>query len=272
MKKQIFDATEEHKNDAAFDVQDVARVKGKLADALQPVVLGINAFVQWCRNHEEDIQNWYLFFFHIDPFIDRLPKLHQKNYVALAKRGWFPDPTMPWDLSRYLASAIDEDPDAVDEVFIKSLREQLDELEKKLVELYPHRAQIFRDAFEAHREGKYSLSIPVFLIQADGMWHDRFSKNIFITRGRKDAYEEYVSQDQIPFYAPTLLSLILDSDIPVWISESGRDTHFHGLNRHEVLHGISVDYHTEEYSLKAVSLLSWLCWMLNLPDVDANDD
>ena len=38
---------------------------------------------------------------------------------------------------------------------------------------------------------------------------------------------------------------------------------FHEVYRHQVMHGESVDYDTEENSLKAVSLLSWLAVVLN---------
>ena len=42
---------------------------------------------------------------------------------------------------------------------------------------------------------------------------------------------------------------------PMWAIEAERDTSFGALNQHQVLHGESVNYATEENSLKAISLL-----------------
>ena len=47
---------------------------------------------------------------------------------------------------------------------------------------------------------------------------------------------------------------------------------FVGLNRHQVLHGESVDYDTEQNSLKAISLLTYLRWIFNKIDERARDD
>ena len=58
-------------------------------------------------------------------------------------------------------------------------RERIDSIERDLSGAYPRRSQILHDAFEAHRTGKYTLSIPVFLSQADGIWYDQFSKDLF---------------------------------------------------------------------------------------------
>lgn len=120
---------------------------------------------------------------------------------------------------------------------------------------------VLHDAFDAHREGKYSLSTPVFLAQADGIWWDEFSKSLFQAQGRVRTAEDYIEEYRSDYFVAFFD--IFGEQIPLWISASKRDQSFNQLNRHLVLHGEAVDYGTEENSLKAISLLSWLCWMLD---------
>ena len=61
-------------------------------------------------------------------------------------------------------------------VFRQPLKTRLDIIEEALIDSYPHRGHLFQQAFEAHREGKYGLSIPVFLTQADGIFWDQTSE------------------------------------------------------------------------------------------------
>ena len=42
---------------------------------------------------------------------------------------------------------------------------------------------------------------------------------------------------------------------PLWANERERPSSFNALNRHQVLHGESVDYATEQNSFKAIALL-----------------
>ena len=123
---------------------------------------------------------------------------------------------------------------------------------------------MLRDAFNAHREGKYNLSVPVFLTQADGMWGEKFSTNLFSHNGRKTAVSDDILQVKYGLFK-SIFSLFL-TPLPLWKSESERESSFNELNRHQVLHGEVVDYGTEQNSLKVISFLSCLCWVLNDQD------
>lgn len=193
-----------------------------------------------------------------------------ESQIKLANRGWFPDPGMSFGELRQVAEAIETDPDAVDEHMQASLRAKLDEIEAELFRTHPNRVHLLRDAFSAHRDAMYSLSIPVLFSQADGICHDSFDKNVFIASKRKNIHRE--AKSEMEGLASTLSLPLLSKNLPLWVSESERDDSFEGLNRHEVLHGISVDYNTEGDSLKAVSFIRWLSWLLELRDREASED
>ena len=185
-----------------------------------------------------------------------------ESQIKLANRGWFPDPDMSFGELRQLAEAIETDPDAVDEHMQAGLRAKLDEIEAQLLRTHPNRVHLLRDAFSAHRDAMYSLSIPVLFSQADGICYDRFRNSVFTTDKRKKIHGEATSGAK---RRASALSLpLLSINLPVWMTEQQRDNSFRGLNRHQVLHGISVDYNTEEESLKAVSFIRWLSWVAML--------
>ena len=167
---------------------------------------------------------------------------------------------MPLIPPERLEQALSDDPENVVSAFGRFFRERLNAIEQELLEAYPHRSHLFKDAFDAHREEKYNLSIPVFLSQADGIWCDRFSVNLFRIQRRESA-KEYVSKLKNIFFADLLYPFSIST--PLWMSEGERDASFDEFNRHQVLHGESVDYGIEKNSLKAISLLSNLCFVLS---------
>ena len=191
-----------------------------------------------------------------------IPERDRKALQRLGEEGWFLDPEMPAPLLQKIELLFDEHPDEMTEWLSNFFRTRLDVIEEALIDSYPRRGLLFQQAFEAHRERKYGLSIPVFLTQADGISWGR--TRLFIFRQRKSTCKEDVSQNasQTPEAYLYPLSIIL----PLWMNQSqraSRGNSFAGLNRHQVLHGESVDYDTEPNSLKAISLLSYLNWIFS---------
>lgn len=173
---------------------------------------------------------------------------------------------MPVSLLQETERLFDEHPDEIAEGLSNFFRTRLDVIEEALIDSYPHRGHLFQQAFEAHREGKYGLSIPVFLTQADGIFWEQTSEkqNLFMSSiQRERAYSEYVSQISNSHIVIYLHPLSIP--LPLWMNRNERAERGDpcvGLNRHQVLHGESVDYGTEQNSLKAISLLSYLRWIL----------
>ena len=203
------------------------------------------------------------FFESLQRLAKELPKRQRKALQRLGEEGWFLDPAMPATLLQELELLFDEHPDEMTEWLKGFFRERLDVIEEKLIASYLHRGQLFQQAFEAHREGKYGLSIPVFLAQADGIFWERTpeKQNLFRSRQREKAHDDISKiSDSYTVIHLYPLSILL----PLWMNEDERAERGDscvGLNRHQVLHGESVDYATEQNSLKAISLLSYLHWI-----------
>ena len=182
----------------------------------------------------------------------------------LAGRGWFFGPRMAAGGISQLGRASEGTSNEVDETVGQHVRRHLDDIEAALIESYPHRSHLFQEAFRAHRERKYALSIPVFLSQADGIFHERFGEFLFNKKRTRvvSAFNSKVTGG----FIKAVLHPLAKEDLPLWRHTSDLGNTFEGLNRHHVMHGMKVDYDTELNSLKAVLLLDHLLWILNRPD------
>ena len=153
----------------------------------------------------------------------------------------------------------------LDKVLSHLISGLLDLTEKRLCEVFPARSYLFHDAFWAHRHAKYNLSVPVFLIQADGIWTDRFGKNLFDRNFRRKQYTKHIEQYENLGLSAFLFPL--EADLPTWASGGDREASFDDLNRHQIIHGERVNYGSEVFSLKAIAFLDWARWVVTLPSV-----
>ena len=249
-----------------------------MASFIPSLAAGVNTTLAWAEILQEHRKELFRIdermMRHVEPLLESLKPitglyLNDDECFAtccmrLGQRGWFLDPQMPMSLLWHLADTIEESPEEADELLMQWFRERLDEIEEELVKTCPRRARVLRSAFNAHRERDYNNSVPAFLKEADGVWHDLFGMNVFIAKDRKSIVKS-IEQKQPYGLVWTSLGPLLQSTLPLWMNEIERQDwmkrhrtdSFPGLNRHVVVHGISVDYGTETNSLKAISFLNW---------------
>lgn len=191
----------------------------------------------------------------------QLPARTRRAVLTLARHGWYIDPEMPlpfiWDVVAMLA---DGDEDA-ERALAAYYERRLDEIARHLVTRFPARARILNEAFEAHRDERYSLSVLAFLVQADGVCRELTGIQLYRRRQRRPQIAVYVEQTRADGFRRAMLHA-LEEPIPIMAYADEMDEE-DGLNRHEVLHGVSVDYDTRGNSLKALSLLWYVASVLD---------
>jgi hypothetical protein len=169
---------------------------------------------------------------------------------AFMKYGWYIPASFP--IKRI--AEIDElfksgNIESADQAIIEFMKSNVKEFEINLCSKHHKRKNILIEAFEAHNNGNYFSSIVLFLTQADGL------ANSTIFHKRKEGKKK-LNKDVNPSDIGILFE---DSPINQSTNEIGkRPDFFSKLNRHAVLHGISLDYNTEKNSLKALSLLCFV--------------
>lgn len=202
----------------------------------------------------------------ISAAVQTLPERTRLVATKAALRGWFIGPLIPLSATRELESL--EDGEAIDALFAEHYRVDWPEAEKLALERLPARRHLLGEAFQAHREGRYALSIPVFLAQAEGLCDDAlkgrghlFSTKEARVQERIRFMEDLLAQEDSRFVQAILepLKAALPSSAPLHLWEASRDT----FNRHAVLHGRDTDYATELNSLRCISLIDSLTWTLH---------
>ena len=127
------------------------------------------------------------------------------------------------------------------------INKNIDTIFEKIYSDNPKRKEILEQAFEAHKNQKYALSVPVLLSQADGIFYERIGANFFRSNS-KNALKK--KMEKLPMY----VQHFFDKSSINQSTPDGSQVNF--LNRHSVLHGADTLYHNLDYSLKSISFLS----------------
>ena len=191
----------------------------------------------------------------------------------LAYRGWFIAGSLYPSQYTRLAEAIREGWEPEIENFLKAhTKKSIPEIRRSALSRWPNRQRILTDAFDAHVAGKYTLSVPVLLSQADGISADLLGALLFtnhrgsISGAAANLIEKRFSARPL---AKSFLGLLLEAS-GLRVDTRKRDELIASgqivspLNRHGVLHGLDCDYATDGNSLRAIALLGFLEWVANV--------
>jgi hypothetical protein len=191
----------------------------------------------------------------------------------LLERGW----CVTYQFTPGLVLALDDlrqkgDHAEADALMAEFARRLLPEVEPALCGRFPDRARILVEAFEAHRAGKYALSVPALLAQADGVGCDILDirRQSFPQKNRLEARQKKLGAFTLlgkPYTLHGIMREMLEPLVSPWSLAEDTDKRdlrqasepwFGPLNRHDVLHGHDTDYPTEQNSLRCVVLLQYL--------------
>lgn len=193
--------------------------------------------------------------------IQQFPAHFQAQLLSLAQHGWYIDPEMPLDGIRSLHGAFESGAAGEAQAELKHyFRLHLDSIEERLLRQHPARAHVLAAAFNAHRAGSYLLSIPVMLIQADGIASDEKGRQLYSgssTVGIGGLIDGLANDD-----FNRHLWEVFRSRAPLTLNTKNLPKDFSGLNRHKVLHGADYSYGSETNALRAVSLLNFASFAL----------
>jgi hypothetical protein len=189
--------------------------------------------------------------------IAKMPGEMAELSTGLAARSWFVGADMPfrflYALRRHVLAGEIEEVDGLMEAYIEL---KLDTIEEAVLKEFSSRAEILAAAFEAHRRKEFVLAVPVFLAQADGVCSELLGVGLYNrTKGKPK------TANHVAILTPSIMSYLLE---PLKVAgalnavEDERHKYPDILNRHQVLHGKSLDYGNKTNSYRAISLLSYL--------------
>ena len=249
------------------------------AAALRGFVSNVEAAVQrlhaWVEDNPETIRRWKnsLLAFKVAAIDDIAAKdgsevrarlLNPESLRTLAQHNWYPPPDMSLLQLNLWADGLgdpdEERAESARQVGFTIFREDARKIKQALVDQFPSRASILQEAFDAHWDGRYNSSVLLFLVQADGICQDAIKdKSIYSSKTITEAGDlaETVQEGILR----ELFMGLMWKGWPLALSKNERPAGFSELNRHQVVHGESTGYGTEENSLKAMSFLNFCAFV-----------
>jgi hypothetical protein len=185
-----------------------------------------------------------------------------ESVILLAKGGWYPNHEMTigaiQDCAEHIAKGEYQE---ADPKMIEVFEADYQRTKMRILSEVPERSDVLLNAFRAHERGEFTLSVPVFLIQADGICLDTAKVQLYSKHNKKPKIAGVLNDIATGGITDVFLSP-LASNIPLTADpteRTGPDFPKGALNRHQVLHGEVTDYGTKANSFKTVSLFSYIC-------------
>ncbi|WP_156821555.1 hypothetical protein [Halomonas smyrnensis] len=197
--------------------------------------------------------------------IEELQGNHKTRFELLSHNGWFADFEAPLgqlfqQTKRYQELCETEGKKNADLYLTQHFEDVMREFSNSNPNEIPSsRMSIISEAIDAHEQGKYSLSAPIFLMQADGYSKDKHGYPIW--GQRESLFSVAKNRNDNGMYLSALLQPMLSTKNPIVVSTRHNqdiDIPEHIINRHLVLHGESTTYGTRENSARAFSFM-WYC-------------
>jgi hypothetical protein len=171
-----------------------------------------------------------------------------------SRNGWFIDMEFPGVSAPKVAELYENGQSGrAHSLLVEYYRGRYDSIKEDLTAYYPARSAILLKAFRMHAEREYDISIPLFLIHADGICFDAFRKGFFSVKKGASAAKKSIDEANVDWIWNAVAEPFRNILPIAKHTQSSRL-----FNRNRVLHGRVLDYGTEINSLKAISLLSFL--------------
>ncbi|MGA9753244.1 MAG: hypothetical protein WBS54_15790 [Acidobacteriota bacterium] len=220
------------------------------AQHIEDIKREIEKFELTWRNIAAETKEWY----------QALPEINRFVFQGICKRGWYPSGKMSASMVNRMARLLQaDDSDGLDREMAAFVGKHERSIQEALLRKFPTRAKVLRAAFTAHKQRRYSLAIPVFLAQADGICLDRLGVKLFSVNPRTlkpRTASKIPGGETNPFTASLLSPLEVVGGLGMCRDEVARLNP--PLNRHEVLHGLALNYGTRLNSFRCISLLDFL--------------
>jgi len=248
-------------------VTDIAKGLKKFED-------NISSFSKSIENIQKEIQKSCLVF---QEAAKKIPEDLKKIQKYLAEKSWYISLDLPIDLPRKIADLIVEGKDdEIEKAMQNYARLRVARVKEKVIKLYPQRKRILEDAFLAHQKKLYSLSIPIFLIQAEGISKEILGVSLYAKKNNipntKNKLAEQINKMKVGsiiikpesytnvlfeyFRFPTGININTKKQKNIKKKKDNCSVEY--LNRHSVLHGENLNYAIEANSLRAIFIFDFL--------------
>lgn len=240
---------------------------------IAPIDLSINpiinpALYETLNKHQIEIRKILAPLTNIPIFPENMSDEIKKSIMILANKGWYIDLEFTFSEISELADLVNNgSASEVDTYLCEYYENHIQQLKEFISRNLSNREDIILAALKAHENGEYVLSVPVLMIQVDGICMEVTKGYLFMTdkKTKKPQPAKFVDKYAQQF-TNHIIKLALMEPLAqkhsINFSCGERGDSFTELNRHEVIHGDDLSYGTRINSCKAISLLNYVVQIL----------
>ena len=200
----------------------------------------------------------------------------QREY--LFEEAWYLSEDLPINYPRLINDLIDKnDFKKLEKLLINYSNSKIPEIREKVGKYFPKRLKIIKDALNAHKKNIYTLSIPILLIQAEGICKEIINITPFINVESRKNYlkmQKKINEklnkleiNGVSVRADSITDIFLEYLLSETdtnrsrksiIKQKEKNKKYKPLNRDYILHGDDFKYANEKNSCKAISFLNYI--------------
>ena len=145
-----------------------------------------------------------------------------------------------------------KDSQLIDSFFEKHFEANIELLKKRLIDANPKRADILMEIFKGMELKLFSLVIPSIISQIEGITEEKTGIRFFATSKNLAKLKQFTDSKKIMYFNKVLTHPI-DT---IWeYSRKQNLSNPSQINRHDIIHGASIDYGTKINCYKYLSVL-----------------
>lgn len=195
-------------------------------------------------------------------------KLYAENtpeyLLLIAQYGWFIELDSRLNFPSEVAFELhNENIDCANDLMKNYYSENIERIFEELKQRHSDRTELLNQILLSYRNENYLVMIPCVLAQVDGICFD-FTRKKFFIKEKDNKYLPEISSE-LEKSSDNFLSIYLSPlqyQTPIMVREKDKYKFPCKLNRHEIIHGVSIDYGSKINSLKVISLLKYISDLL----------
>jgi len=180
----------------------------------------------------------------------------------ISEYGWFTeniDSITNKEINTLIGLLYSKQIDKVDKYYFEYFKKNFKRLGDNVIEKHIKRKAILKEAFDAIEDKRFYSAIVLLLTQIDGICYDLYGEKFFLNDSRNGYKPKVLPMFKNGLFEQHHFALnCIEKKSPVNIHQSKLDSFEVRINRHEILHGVDINYGNEMNAYKIFSLLTYL--------------
>jgi hypothetical protein len=186
----------------------------------------------------------------------------------LSEFGWFIenfDTISNKEISKIFDLLYSNQIENINMYLINYLKENFEPIKQRIICKNPKRIEILNEAFKNIQDKRFFSAIVLLITQIDGICEDHYGEKFFLNDSKNNYSPKVFKKLQFEMLEQHhFLTNCIEGKSPINIHQAELGKFTIKLNRHEIIHGVDVNYGNELNAFKIFSMIAYLNKTLEL--------